>query len=195
MRLKRLQVEIWPTLRTASEGGPYKSKEGSAALRGEELGEGEGGVGGLHELFADEEGVEACGAEFDEVGVGAEAGFADGDTIIGNVGDEFEGRFAADFESFQVAIIDTDDACGCGEGAIEFSGSVNFDERLHGEFTAEGGLKDRNDPFLYWLIPIMIEPKSRDAPFQVNLPPNAKSTRDNFDIVDYCKIHAEDTSK
>src|SRR6266849_6567862 len=131
-------MEVWPTLRTASEGGPYKSKEGSAALPGEELGEGGGGVGGLHEVFADEEGIEACGAEFDEVGAGAEAGFTDRDAFIGNVSDEFEGRFAADFESLQVAIVDTDDACGCGEGAIQFSGSVNFDERLHGEFTAEG---------------------------------------------------------
>jgi len=32
--------------------------------RVEELGEGDGGVGGEHQVFADEESIEACGAEF-----------------------------------------------------------------------------------------------------------------------------------
>jgi hypothetical protein len=63
------------------------------------------------------------------------------------------------------------------------------------EYNQDGMIIQDDDPFLYWLIPIMDEPKKPNAPFQANLPITGKSRRDNFDIVDYCKIHAGDTSK
>ena len=51
--------------------------------------------------------------------------------------DQFEGSFDADVESFQVAIVDADDAGVGGEGAVEFRAGVNFHERLHSELAAE----------------------------------------------------------
>jgi hypothetical protein len=57
-----------------------------------------------------------------------------------------------------------------------------------GEFDKDGAMLDPRDPFLYWNVPILYQPKD---PFKSNLPPN----RDDFEIVDYCKMHAEGKSK
>jgi hypothetical protein len=65
-------------------------------LGGEEVEEGRGGIGCGHQVFTDEEGVEADAAEFDEVGVIVEAGFGHGEAVVGNVLDQFEGDFAVD---------------------------------------------------------------------------------------------------
>src|ERR1700720_442632 len=89
-------------------------------------------------MLADEESVQAGGAQVRKVLVSAETGLADRDTMIGNLLDELEGSFRANGEGFQVAIIYAEDAGAGGEGAIEFGGGVNFDQRLHAEFAAEG---------------------------------------------------------
>jgi hypothetical protein len=78
------------------------------------------------------------------------------------------------------------------QGEFDTNGEMVTQQR---EFDQEGVMIQDDDPFLYWLIPIMDEPKNRNAPFQANVPLTAKTRRDNFDIVDYCKIHAGDTSK
>jgi hypothetical protein len=78
------------------------------------------------------------------------------------------------------------------QGEFNAEGEMLTQQR---EFNAEGVVTKEDDPFLYWLIPIMDEPKSRDAPFQANLPPNANTRRAKFDVVDYCKIHAEGSNK
>jgi len=70
--------------------------------------------------------------------VGAQAGFADGVVFLGEVLNEFVGGFHADGESFQVAIVDADNAGVRSERAVEFLARVDFDKRLHVEFTAEG---------------------------------------------------------
>jgi hypothetical protein len=90
-----------------------------------------------HERFPDEEGVEAGVAEADEIGVGGEAGFGNGDTLVGDLIDQCKGSVDSDFESFEVAIVDADDFGAGGEGEIEFGLGVNLDERLHFEFAAE----------------------------------------------------------
>ena len=97
----------------------------------EELRQRGAGVGRGHQRFTNEEGVEAGAAETDKVGVGREAGFGHGDAVVGDLIDEFEGGFEADFERFEVAVIDADDFGAGGEGAVEFGFSVHFDERFH----------------------------------------------------------------
>lgn len=96
-----------------------------------------GRIGGKHEVFADEEGVEASSAEIAEIGVGAETGLGDSEAVVGDVLDEFVGPFYADRESFQVAVVDTNNAGACGQSAVEFRARVHFDERLHMEFAAK----------------------------------------------------------
>ena len=73
----------------------------------------------------------------DEIVVGAEAGFANGDAAIGNALDQFEGSLDAEIESFQIAIIHADDTGLGGERAVEFRGGVNFHQGLHFQLTAE----------------------------------------------------------
>ena len=97
-----------------------------------------GGIGGQHEVLADEESIEAHAAKFLEVGVGAEAGFGYGEAVIGNLFDQLERSFHAHREGFQIAIVDADDAGIRGKGAIEFGAGVDFDKRLHCEIAAEG---------------------------------------------------------
>src|SRR4029077_9148224 len=89
-------------------------------------------------MLADEECVEACFAEFLQVVVGAESGFADGDAIVGDAFDQFEGSLDADVERLQVAVVDANDAAARGDGTVEFIGRVDLDERLHAKFAAEG---------------------------------------------------------
>ncbi len=89
-------------------------------------------------MFADEEGVEACAAKFLKIGVGAEAGFGDGEAVIGDVFDQLERSFHTHGEGFQVTIVYAEDAGLGGQSAVELCAGVNFDEGLHGEFAAEG---------------------------------------------------------
>ena len=63
-----------------------------------------------------------------------------------------------------------------------------------GEFDPDGKLLTKpDDPFLYWLIPILYEPKeARNAQgFRAQLPAASKFNPDDYEIVDYCKLHAE----
>ena len=103
----------------------------------EEFCESVAGIGGEHQGFADEKCVETGAAEADKVGVGGEAGLGDGDAVVGDFVDEFERGVEADFERFEVAIVDADDFGAGGESAVEFGLGVNFDERLHFQFAAE----------------------------------------------------------
>src|SRR5207245_4710635 len=52
--------------------------------RSEERGKGRGGIRSEHEVRADEESVKTGGAKFHEIVMGAQAGFADGDAVIGS---------------------------------------------------------------------------------------------------------------
>ena len=79
-------------------GGAEKSSEGGRW------------VGREHETLADEESVEAGVAEFGEVVVSAEAGFADRDAGLWDALDEFERGLDAQVQSLQIAIVDADDA-------------------------------------------------------------------------------------
>jgi len=65
---------------------------------------------------------------------------------------------------------------------------------FQGEFNKDGELvTNPSDGMLYWLIPIIYEPKNRLA--QAMNPPGKKPNLDDYVIVDYCKAHAGDTSK
>lgn len=99
--------------------------------------EGSGGIGSEHEVLADEEGVEADGAKILKISVSAQAGFGNGEAVIGNMLDQVVGSLHADIECFEVAVVDADDAGIGGESAIEFGAGVDFDERFHSEFAAE----------------------------------------------------------
>jgi hypothetical protein len=57
-----------------------------------------------------------------------------------------------------------------------------------GEFDKDGNLKDPTDPFLYWLIPIMWVPKDRAQPRMI--PIDRKPNPEEFEIVDFTKVHA-----
>src|ERR1700723_2119202 len=95
------------------------------------------GIGRKHQAFADEKSVEAGIAEFGKIVVSAEARFADGDASLGDAIDQFERGFDAQLQGFQIAIVDPDDACICGERAVELGGRVNFDQRLHLQLASE----------------------------------------------------------
>src|SRR5256885_2084935 len=97
-----------------------------------------GGIRRKHEMSADEEGVEPGGLKLHEIVVRAQAGFADGDAIVGDPADQFEGCFDADGERFEVAVVYADDAGAASESAVELIGRVNLDERLHANLAAQG---------------------------------------------------------
>src|ERR1700757_2351758 len=103
----------------------------------EQLDEGRGGIVGEHQVLTDEEAVEARAAKVLKVGVGAESGFGDGETTVGNVLDELERGLHADGQGFQVAVVDADDAGSSGKSAVQFHLCVDLDERLHREFAAK----------------------------------------------------------
>ena len=88
----------WSTRRYTIAGGLRSSKRAAA------------GSGAEHEVFADEEGIEAGGAEFLQIVVGAQSGFADSEAVIGDVVDKCVGSFHVNGERFQVAIVHADNA-------------------------------------------------------------------------------------
>src|SRR5258708_4430698 len=104
----------------------------------EELDERGSRIGSEHQVLTDEKRIETGFLELLQVVVGAEAGFADGDAIFWDASDQFERSLDADVERLQVAVVDADDAAANGESAAEFLGRVNFHERLHSKFAAEG---------------------------------------------------------
>jgi hypothetical protein len=63
-----------------------------------------------------------------------------------------------------------------------------------GEFTADGTLKNPQDPYLYWLIPIV---KTRDvAAFRAGiLRPFDPAQEDNLEIIDLLEEHAQLTTE
>ena len=71
-------------------------------------------------MFSNEKGIETGDAQPLQFVMGMKAGFADGDAVFWNTLDEFEGRFGADGERFEVAVVYTDDAGGGVEGASQF---------------------------------------------------------------------------
>src|SRR5262249_46327984 len=108
------------------------------ALFAEEFGESGAGLGSQHQACADEESIEACGAEFGEFFVSFDAGFTYRDAVFGNAGDEFVRGFGMHFESSEIAIVDADDAGVGSKGAVELLRGVDFDQRLHLELASEG---------------------------------------------------------
>src|ERR1700688_2006819 len=74
--------------------------------RAEKIGERGRGIAREHEMFPDEESVEAGGAQAQQIVVRAQAGFANRDTMFGDAADQLERSFRADRERFQVAIVD-----------------------------------------------------------------------------------------
>src|SRR5271163_1702667 len=95
------------------------------------------GIRREHETLADEKSVETGASKFCKIVVSAQAGFADGNACIGDAFDQLEGGLDAQVQSFQVAVVDADDAGLSGERAVEFSGGVNFHDWFHADLTAE----------------------------------------------------------
>src|SRR5260370_17494074 len=88
-------------------------------------------------MRANEESVKTGGAELDEIGVRAQAGFADGDALVGNTPDQFKRSIDVNGHGLQVAIVYTDDTRTGSERAIDLFSGVNFDERLHADLSAK----------------------------------------------------------
>src|SRR5882762_328131 len=88
-------------------------------------------------MLADQESIEAGIAQAKQIVMGAQAGFADRDTMVGNLIDQLEGSFGTDDQSLQVAIVHPQDAGVRGERPVKFSPGVNFDQRLHAKLAAE----------------------------------------------------------
>jgi hypothetical protein len=69
---------------------------------------------------------------------------------------------------------------------------TNFTPYFQGEFDREGNMISKlDDPFLYWLIPILREPKESRKPAAAKPNQPAAWNPDDLEIVDYCKLHAE----
>jgi hypothetical protein len=57
-----------------------------------------------------------------------------------------------------------------------------------GEFDSDGNMLDPEDPFLYWVIPIVAVPREPQGHFRVNVPPQGKV---DLEIRDYLEVHAK----
>jgi hypothetical protein len=77
---------------------------------------------------------------------------------------------------------------------LEPDDPTNFTPYYQGEFDRDGNMQP-TDPFLYWLTPILYEPKTghKHAPSRANKP--VEWNPEDYEIVDYCKLHAEGRSK
>lgn len=104
----------------------------------QEMEEGGGGIGCLHEMLADKEGIEAGGAEMAKIGMGAQARFGHGDAVIGDLLDQFQRGLRVHREGLQIAIVYADDMGFGGEGAIELGACVDFNQRFHLQCATEG---------------------------------------------------------
>ena len=62
---------------------------------------------------------------------------------------------------------------------------TNYYPFYQGEYTPDGTLKDPDDPFLYWLIPILKRAQPRAGVASTSL------QEQEYEIVDYCTAHAE----
>jgi hypothetical protein len=72
---------------------------------------------------------------------------------------------------------------------------TNFTPYYQGEFDREGNMISKpDDPFLYWLIPILYEPKEGHKPAATKPNQSASWNPEDYEIVDYCKMHAEGRS-
>ncbi|HXG08359.1 MAG TPA: hypothetical protein VNK04_01070 [Gemmataceae bacterium] len=69
-------------------------------------------------------------------------------------------------------------------------GPTTYGAFYQGEFDADGNLKDPDDPFLYWAIPILevLKPAPPDPFFRAVVPPNPEEKI----VIDYVKKHAEE---
>src|SRR5258705_7330680 len=69
--------------------------------------------------------------------MGAQSGFADRDTMIGNLVNQLEGSFGAYGQRLQVAIVHSQDSGVRGKRTVQFRPGMNFNERLHTKLAAE----------------------------------------------------------
>jgi hypothetical protein len=79
-------------------------------------------------------------------------------------------------------------------GILQPDDPTTFLPYYQGEFYPDGEMVNPSDPFKYWIIPIMYELKKdhRPTPGRENTPP---ASNDDYEIVDYCKLHAEGHSR
>src|SRR5260370_16387636 len=94
--------------------------------RNKRRGKGGGRIGGEHKMRANEESVKTGGAELDEIGVRAQAGFADGDALVGNTPDQFKRSIDVNGHGLQVPIVYTNDTPTASDRAIQPLSRLNF---------------------------------------------------------------------
>ena len=97
------------------------------ALRAERRDEG-GGIGRLHEGFADENGVGAGSVDAGGIGGGVNTALADRDHGFRKLRDEAFTEAEVGLEDGEVAVVDADDFRVVGEGPGELGGGVNFEK-------------------------------------------------------------------
>jgi hypothetical protein len=68
---------------------------------------------------------------------------------------------------------------------IDAQDPTNYYPFYQGEYTPDGKLKDSNDPFLYWLIPILKRAQPKAGVTAVS------AQNQELEVVDYCTAHAE----
>ena len=96
--------------------------------------DGEADVGGAHESFADEDGVDAGGFQAEEVGVGADAALADEGDAGGDLVADPEGQVEVGDEAGEVAVVDADEGGAGVEDTGEVGLVVELDEGLRMQF-------------------------------------------------------------
>jgi hypothetical protein len=82
------------------------------------------------------------------------------------------------------------------EAGFQPDDPTTYNMYFEGEFDRDGKLKNPQDPFLYWLIPILREPKPGFAPNPFRDHEEGKKPNlDNFEVKDYSKVHAAISAK
>ena len=84
-------------------------------------------------MFAHQEGAIAGGAQADDVGGLMDAAFADREGARRHMFGESERRVEGDFESGEIAVVDTDEVGAGIDGGLEFRAVVDFDEGAEAE--------------------------------------------------------------
>src|SRR5262249_54851366 len=72
------------------------------------------------------------------------------------------------------------------KNGIDPQDPVNYLPFYQGEYRPDGTLKDADDPFLYWLIPIL-----KTSQVRAGAGRSASGHGGSGEVIDYCAIHAE----
>ena len=87
-------------------------------------------IGRAHQRLTDEECLVSGGLQALDIGAGAQSALGHQGRVRRGQRGQMQRGFQIDLESFQIAIVDPDEACADRRGALQLLGGMNLDQRV-----------------------------------------------------------------